>query len=195
MLDAAIAVLWPDGGANETLLDPSVPRLPTLAATYRVSEAADGFYDVAAVTDAQVHGLFRALGRPDLVTDPRFATSEARMKNLAALVAEIGEGPTQKSVAEVVEALEAEDVPAGPIWPIGRVPDDPQVRANGTFVTTQHPRLGPMREPKPPLELARTPAAIARPAPALGEHTDEVLAELGVGAEERARLRQSGAIA
>jgi len=194
MLDAAIAVLWPDGGANETLLDPSVPRLPTLAATYRASRAADGYYDVAAITDAQVHGLFRGLGRPDLVTDPRFATAESRMKNLAQLMAELGEGPTQKSVAEIVAALEAEDVPCGPIWPIARVPDDPQVRANGTFVRTEHPRLGPMREPRPPLELSRTPAAIARPAPGLGEHSDEVLAELGIGADERARLRASGVV-
>jgi crotonobetainyl-CoA:carnitine CoA-transferase CaiB-like acyl-CoA transferase len=195
MLDAAIAVLWPDGGANEVLLDPSAPRQPTLAATYRVSEAADGFYDLAAVTDAQVHGLFRALGRADLASDPRFATAAARMQNLAALAAELGDGPTQKSVAEVVSALEAEDVPCGPIWSIAQVPSDPQVRANGTFVESEHPRLGRMREPRPPLGFARTPAAIARPAPALGEHSDEVLAELGLGADERARLRADGAIA
>ncbi len=79
-------------------------------------------------------------------------------------------------------------------WPIAQVPHDPQVCANGTFITSEHPRLGRMREPRPPLEFGKTPAAIARPAPALGEHTDEVLAALGIGADERARLRRAGAI-
>ncbi len=194
MLDAAISVLWPDGGANETLLDPTVPRQPTLGATYRVSDAADGFYAVAAITDAQMHGLFRAMGRADLVTDPRFATTAARMQNMAALIAEMGNEPTQKSVAEILAALDAEDVPSGPVWPIERVPDDPQVRANGTFVESDHPRMGRMREPRPPLRFERTPAAIARHAPALGEHTDEVLGELGIAVEEIARLRASGVI-
>jgi len=195
MLDAAISVLWPDGGANETLLDPGIPRLPTLGATYRVSDAADGYYAVAAITDAQTHGLFRSMGRSDLVTDPRFATAPARMQNMAALIAELGTEPTQKTVAEVLAALDAEDVPGGPVLSIARVPDDPQVRANRTFVESDHPRMGRMREPRPPLHFERTPAAIARPAPALGEHTDEVLAELGASADEIARLRAAGVIA
>jgi crotonobetainyl-CoA:carnitine CoA-transferase CaiB-like acyl-CoA transferase len=194
MLDAAISVLWPDGGANETLLDPAVPRLPTLGATYRVSDAADGYYAVAAITDAQMHGLFRAMGRLDLVADARFATTGARMQNMAALITELGDEPTQKTVGEVLAALEAEDVPCGPVWPIARVPDDPQVRANGTFVESDHPHMGRLREPRPPLNFERTPAAIARPAPALGEHTDEVLGELGIPPGEIARLRAAGVV-
>jgi crotonobetainyl-CoA:carnitine CoA-transferase CaiB-like acyl-CoA transferase len=195
MLDASIAVLWPDAGANEVLLDPAVPKLPTLGATYRVNDASDGHYAVAALTDAQVHGLFRALGRSDLVSDPRFATAPARMQNMVALAAEMGSEPTQKTVAEVLAALEAEDVPCGPILPLPRVPDDPQVRANATFFESDHPRMGRMREPRPPLRFERTPAAIARPAPALGEHTDEVLAELGHGANEIASWREAGVVA
>jgi crotonobetainyl-CoA:carnitine CoA-transferase CaiB-like acyl-CoA transferase len=195
MLDASISVLWPDAGANEVLLDPGVVKLPTLGATYRVSDAADGHYAVAALTDGQIHGLFRALGRADLVSDPRFATAPARMQNMAALVGELGDQPTQKTVAEILAALDAEDVPCGPILPIPRVPDDPQVRANGTFVESDHPRMGRMREPRPPLRFERTPAAISRPAPALGQHTDEVLGELGLEPAEIAGLREAGVVA
>jgi formyl-CoA transferase len=81
------------------------------------------------------------------------------------------------------------------VLPLARVPDDPQVRANATFFESDHPRMGRMREPRPPLRFERTPAAISRPAPALGEHTDEVLAELGHDAAEISAWRAAGVVA
>jgi crotonobetainyl-CoA:carnitine CoA-transferase CaiB-like acyl-CoA transferase len=96
----------------------------------------------------------------------------------------------------VIAALEVEDVPCGPVYrETAEVPEDPQVRANRTFVDTLHPQLGRIREPRPPLRFDRTPAAIQRPAPALGAHTDEVLGELGLAAAEIAELRRSGVVA
>jgi len=196
MLDASIAFLWPDGGANATILEEDVALAPTLAASYRVEDAADGHYCTAALTDAQAHGLFRALGHPELCTDPRFATLAARMRHLEALLELLGgDAPDPRARADVIAALEAEDVPCGPVYTdAGEVPNDPQVRANGTFLDTVHPQLGRMREPRPPLRFDRTPAAIQRPAPALGANTDEVLGELGLDAAEIEDLRGKGVV-
>jgi len=193
MLDAAIAFLWPDCGANETVLEGDANIQPLLSATYRVNDAADGYFAVAGITDAQVHGMFRAFGRPELVSDPRFATVEARMKNLGALLAELRSRGTDLKRAEMLEALEAEDVPSGPVYAsVAEVPNDPQVVASETFLESSHPQLGRIREPRPPVRFEGTPGSIQRPAPTLGQHTDEILAEIGVSAEKIADLRGQG---
>lgn len=85
-------------------------------------------------------------------------------------------------------------MPAGPVNALEDVFDDPQVRPNGSIVEVDHPHAGRLRQPAPPARVERTPAAIGRPAPLLGEHTDEVLAELGYDAAARAALRADGAI-
>jgi len=196
MLDASIAFLWPDGGANSTILEEDVALAPTLAASYRVDDAADGHYCVAALTDAQARGLFRVLGHPELCADPRFESLAGRIRHIEELQELLGAGtPDPRPRSEVIAALEAEDVPCGPVYrETGEVPEDPQVRANQTFVDTLHPQLGRIREPRPPLRFDRTPAAIQGPAPALGAHTDEVLGELGLGAAEIEELRRSGVV-
>jgi crotonobetainyl-CoA:carnitine CoA-transferase CaiB-like acyl-CoA transferase len=195
MLDAALAFLWPDCGANETVLEEDVNVQPLLSATYRVIGASDGYFAVAAITDAQVHGMFRAFGRPELITDPRFATAEARMRNLDALLAEFSAERPDLTRAEALEALEAEDVPCGPVYgSLAEVTSDPQVIASETFLESVHPQLGRIREPRPPLRFEGTPGAIQRPAPGLGQHTDEVLEELGMSSEEIADLRSRGTV-
>ena len=196
MLDASIAFVWPDGGANATILEEDVALAPTLAKSYRVSDAADGHYVAAALTDAQAHGFFRALGHPELCSDPRFATVATRMQHIEEFLEVIGaDTPDPRTRAEVIAALEAEDVPCGPVYrDIAEVAEDPQVRTNETFVHSVHPQIGRMREPRPPLGFERTPAAIQRPAPALGAHTDEVLRELGLGAAEIQDLRGKGVL-
>jgi crotonobetainyl-CoA:carnitine CoA-transferase CaiB-like acyl-CoA transferase len=195
MLDAAIAFLWPDCGANETVLEEDANVQPLLSATYRVSEAADGYFVVAGISDAQVHGMFRAFGRPELVTDPRFATAAARMQNMEALLAEFGDERVDLKRSEVLDALEAEDVPCGPVYSnLGEVLSDPQVVASQTFLESRHPQLGRIREPRPPIRFEGTPAAIQRAAPSLGQHTDEVLGELGVSTAALATLRRDGVV-
>ena len=195
MLDAAIAFLWPDCVANETVLEEDANVQPLLSATYRVSEAADGYFVAAGISDAQIHGMFRAFGRPELVTDPRFATAAARMQNMEALLAEFTDERVDLKRSEVLDALEAEDVPCGPVYSnLGEVLSDPQVVASQTFLESSHPQLGRMREPRPPIRFEGTPAAIQRPAPTLGQHTDEVLGELGVGAATLAELRREGVV-
>jgi crotonobetainyl-CoA:carnitine CoA-transferase CaiB-like acyl-CoA transferase len=196
MLDAAIAFLWPDCGANETILEQDAIVQPLLSATYRVNDASDGYFAVAGISDAQIHGMFRVFGRPELVSDPRFATAAARMRNMDALIAELAEKRVDWTQREVLEALEAEDVPCGPVHPrMADVISDPQVVASETFLESSQPQLGRIRQTRPPIHFEATPAAIQRPAPTLGQHTDEILEELGTSADDIADLRACGIVA
>jgi crotonobetainyl-CoA:carnitine CoA-transferase CaiB-like acyl-CoA transferase len=195
MLDAAISFLWPDGMSNHTILEDDVTVLPPISASYRHVVTRDGFISIAAITDAQWHGIFRAVDRPELVEDPRFATAVARSENLLALLEELGGGKIDMSSAEALERLRAEDVPCGPILAPEEVHRDPQVIASGTLVESVHPQLGRMREPRPPALFGATPAAIRGPAPALGADTDAILGELGLAAGEAADLRAKGIVA
>jgi formyl-CoA transferase len=96
--------------------------------------------------------------------------------------------------AEIVKRLEAEDVPHARVLKRGEVPDDAQVKYLGLLVESRHPRAGRIREPKPVPDFAATPSTIRRPAPALGEHTDEILRELGRNTHDIAALRAAGAV-
>jgi len=196
MLDASLAFLWPDGFVNHTLIGTEgVTALPPIAATYRAVEARDGFIAVAAVTDAQWAGLFRAAGRPDLARDPRMASAGDRFAHLAEIGEELESATRGRSRDELLAKLVAEDVPCAPILRLEEVAGFEQVEASGTLVESVHPVLGRMREPRPPVRFDVTPAAIARPAPRLGEHTDAVLAELGLDPTRIAELRGEGAVA
>jgi crotonobetainyl-CoA:carnitine CoA-transferase CaiB-like acyl-CoA transferase len=157
-------------------------------------QAQDGLLSVAMVTDKQWHGLFRAVGRPELIEDPRFATGAARAHNLVALLGELGGGKVDMKVDEAIERLAAEDVPCGPVLALEAIAAHPQVVASGTLVESVHPRMGRVREPRPAARFGATPVSIQRPAPALGEHTEEVLAEIGLGAEDVASLRARGVV-
>lgn len=194
MLDASLAFLWPDGMTNHTILEEDVVLRPPISTGYVMVQAQDGMVSIAMVTDAQWYGLFRAIERPDLIEDPRFATAAARSQNLPALIAETGGGKVDMKVDEAIERLAAEDVPCGPVLSLEAIPEHPQVLASASLATSLHPHMGRIREPRPPVRFEATPAAIRRPAPALGEHTGAVLGELGLDAAEIANLRAQGVV-
>ncbi len=95
---------------------------------------------------------------------------------------------------EWLARLDAEGVPCAPVLSRRGVIEHPQVAANGLIVEDEHPHAGPMRQPRPAARFSETPAAIRRPAPLLGEHTDEVLAELGLDADAVAGLRSRNVV-
>jgi crotonobetainyl-CoA:carnitine CoA-transferase CaiB-like acyl-CoA transferase len=192
MLDAALSFCWPDLMTNHSILEDDVALLPPLSSSYISVRGTDGYFSVAVVTDVQWHGLFRAVDRPELVTDPRFATAEARSRYLVELLAELGGGVVDMPVAEAIERLTAEDVPCGPILSLDEVAEHPQVVESGSLVEHDHPQIGRLRGPRPPARFSATPAEIRRPAPALGEHTGEVLEGLGLTPAEVADLRAKG---
>lgn len=126
--------------------------------------------------------LASAIGRPDLVTDARFATNSARLEHRDALDSEIAAFCGTRGRGEVLEQLWAHDVMVGPVNTYAEVFADPQVLHNGMVVTLDGPD-GPVRTSGVPLRFSATPGSVRRPPPAPGEHTDEVLRELGLDAD------------
>jgi formyl-CoA transferase len=150
----------------------------------------DGHINIAAAGNEIYHRCCRALGRPDLATDPRFATGKARSDNRAALNEIIGSITRDKTSAEWIDLLNGEGVPCGPIYKMNEVFDDPQVKHLGIARKVHHKVLGDVEVIGQAIELSRTPWSIRSATPEAGEHTDGILGELGYSAAEIAALHE-----
>ncbi len=196
LLQAQIAML--DFQAARWLLDGDVPRQagnnhPTSIPT-GVFKTADGYINIAASGTAIYARLVDILGDRDLGTDARFADGAARSENRDALNARIEAITQGRSSAEWVEILNEAGVPCGPIYNIDQVFADPQVQHLKMAQPVEHPVLGHQKVVGQAIELSRTPSEIRRATPELGEHTDEILGQLGLDQAEIDGLRASGAI-
>ena len=162
---------------------------------YQDFPTADGDVIVAVGNDAQFMRLCGVLGQPAWAQDARFATNEARVTNRIELIRRLREQTLQRSTAQWVGALEAADVPCGPINTMAQVFADPQVLARELQVAVEHPHAGRIPLVANPIKLSATPVAYERAPPTLGQHTDEVLGnELGFDAEQLAQLRRERVI-
>ena len=166
-----------------------------LTAPYQAFETSDGYVNIGAANQANWERLCAAIGRYELVSDPRFVEPRDRMDNLDELIATLEQTFSQRSSGYWLDALEAAGVPAGPIYDIQQVYDDPQVRAREMIVETEHPVAGRTNNIGIPVKLSETPGRFQRPAPTLGQHTDEVLRELGWPGKKIAALRSQGVVA
>ncbi len=195
MLHAAIAFLWPDGMQNWTYLGESDSApLGARASLPAIRQTADGFITLTAINDGEFQRLCRALGRSELVADPRFADAGSRARNAAALHEIVNPITRALPTAELAKRLAAEDVPHAVINTPEYIHEDPQVTANELLVEVEHPTAGRMRLPRPVGDFEATPTSLRRPAPRLGEHAEEILGELGLPAAEIAALREAGVL-
>ncbi|MDH4325767.1 MAG: CoA transferase [Betaproteobacteria bacterium] len=157
-------------------------------------KTADGHINVAASGEGMWTRLCETIGRKDLLERPEFKGQPGRAKSRAALNAEINAALAKKKSAEWIEVLNAAGVPCGPIYTMDQVFADPQVNHLVVAVPVESRALGKFRVVNQAVRLSRTPPRVVSAAPEVGEHTEEILAELGYGKDEIANLRAAKAI-
>ena len=150
-----------------------------LNAPYQSLATRDGWINVGAANQANWLRLLEAIEAPALADDPRFRDNAARMGNREALGEAIERVLVERDTDEWVARFNAAGIPAGPILDIGQMHDDPQAIARGMITEVEHPRAGEVKTLGCPVTFHGTPAGVRRAAPLLGEHTREVLAEVG----------------
>ena len=161
---------------------------------YQTFRASDGHVNVGVANNALFERFCRALELDDLLDDARFADNPARVAHRREIVPVIEKRLAKLTRAEIVARLRNAAVPVGPINSLDEVFADPVVRHLGLVAEMDHPTAGRVRAPGIPVRLSGTPPSIRTPPPLLGEHTDEVLRDLGYSDAEIVALRRDGAV-
>ena len=161
---------------------------------YQVFEASDGHLILAVGNDGQFGRFCELAGRPELARDERFQRNADRVRHREVLVPLLADVMVTRSKSDWLSALEAAKVPCGAINDLAEVFADPQVQARGMAVPVPHPLTDSLRLVASPMKLSLTPVQLRRAPPLLGQHTEEVLSELGLDDAERAHLRALGVI-
>lgn len=195
LLEAAIThTYWQSAIAFATGVSPGpMGSAHPLNAPYQAFRTADGWINIGAANQANWIRLLETIGAPELADDPRFAKNLGRMSNLPELVEVLEAIFTQRSTDEWLALMEKAGVPAGPVLSITEMHADPHVLARDMVVSLDHPVAGPTKAIGLPVKFSGTPGKVVRPAPVLGEHTREILAEAGYTAADIERIVASGA--
>jgi crotonobetainyl-CoA:carnitine CoA-transferase CaiB-like acyl-CoA transferase len=179
MLDAMIAYLWPEGMMQYTVVGAEAAAADPNDRPDLVFRTSDGYITCGTISDSEWEGFCRATGDPELVKDGRFATPSARSVNASARIKKMQEYIECHSTSEWLSRLDAADVPCAPILRRHEIIGNEQVVARELIVEFDQPDVGRVRQPKPPARFSVNEASIGGPAPRIGEHSREVLRELG----------------
>ena len=194
MLHASLAFLWPDGMQNHALLGPGVSAPLQKSALPMIRATRDGFISISMIQDREFESLCHALDCEDLGRDARFATAGPRARHAAQLQAALDPHLRRYTTAQLLDRLEAADVPCAAIGDPATIHEDPQVVANALLFETEHPIAGRLRQPKPLGDFAGSPIDPPPGAPGYGEHTREVAGEAGFSADEIDALISRGVL-
>lgn len=192
MLDAMLSMMWAEAMAPFTVLAEG-GKLPPPSHD-RIFETVDGHITAGAVSDSEWRGVCAALERPEWLTDPRYVTQALRTQNKDQRYGEMAEVFKTKPSAHWLEALDRNDVPNAPVLKRGEVFDHPQVVNNETIHELDQPGVGMIRQARPAARFEKSPATPPRPAPILGQHSREILTELGYGQEAIDAMTRDGII-
>lgn len=184
------AVRYLNGGE----IPPPAGNHHPLNAPYGVFRARDGYVTIGATGEKRWRTLCEVLDAEEWLTDPRFATNGDRHRNREILAELISERLQAHTVDEWERILNEAGIPCGPIYRMDQAMEHPQVRHRQMVVELPHPTMGAVRLLGLPVKFSETPGQVRLAPPLLGEHTDEVLREIGVTADELRRLRESGVI-
>ncbi len=194
MIDAAIAFQWPDAMYNHVFLDDPPPLAPRFGASQRPWKTRDGYLATNLPQQEEFVALCKGLGRPDLADDPRFASGLERMRNAAALRAELDPVAAEFDTDTLLERLRETGTPVGRVNELDEVLADAQVRHNGTVVEVDHGALGRVRLPRGAARFGAGEATVPGPAARLGEHSRAVLRDLGYAEDRIDALFSAGTV-
>ena len=194
MLDAMIAYLWPEGMASLTFVGRETNPADGQLGLDLVYQTQDQYITAGAVSDAEWRGMCTALGRPELIEDPRFLRADDRSRNVAQRRAITSAEIAKWRSEDILTRLREHDVPCAPVLDRWQLLTDAQISHNELLGVEPHPTLGEVRQPRPAARFDVTPAEPSCLAPYLGADNDALLAELGYQAAEVDGLLSDGVL-
>ena len=192
MLDTVVFFLWSSDMGGHTFIGDELETETAQSYIDLIYETKDSYISVAVVADKDWHGLARAVDRPDFLEDERFTTSQLREENKDARTRLTQEALWPFSSAELIDRLEANDVPCAPVLTRREMIQHPQVAANKTLFESQHPHAGRLRQSRLPAVFSKQSNATVTPAPAMGQHTRTVLQQAGIANDDIEALISQG---
>ena len=165
-----------------------------MSAPYQAIQCADGFITLGAANDRIFNSLCNVLEHPEWIEQPNYASDTARVKNRLTLANAIETITSKRPRHYWLELFEQNEIPCGPINDYADVARDPHLRSRDMVVETDHPTFGKIKTLGSPIKFSETPTQPNRPAPLLGEHTNEVLREHGYNAKQIAKLQRDGVL-
>ena len=194
MLDSVVAFFWPEGMTGLVFEDNEFDVRKLQGSQDLIYKTIDRYITAGAVSDAEWIGMCNALDMKEFIADERFATSAARVINAEERKKITGDEIKKWHSEEILERFQAEGVPSAPLLDRMELMDHEQIIANQTILREKYEGFGEIRQARPAALFEGTPSKIKRPAPKLGEHSQEILNHLGISEETQSRMVEEGKV-